>query len=97
MLSYLPPRLGCDVCDGCHKLLFEWPIIFWTPAGPYIFWTNQRSVKQLTHLPRFGPHNPAWRFGLLPGGACGTNLLRFCICLRDGSCGGGDLVAPQFG
>src|SRR5262245_56138573 len=29
-------RVACDAsglgrCDGCHRLLFKWPIIFWTP------------------------------------------------------------------
>jgi hypothetical protein len=28
------PRFGLGCCDRCHRLLFEYPIIFWTlPAG----------------------------------------------------------------
>src|SRR5262249_45987056 len=36
-------RLGC--CDFCHKLLFEYLIIFWTALRPMHLLDNRRSVK----------------------------------------------------
>src|SRR5262249_29747148 len=36
---------GLGRCDGRHGLLFECPIIFWTPCAPVHFLHNERSVK----------------------------------------------------
>jgi hypothetical protein len=36
---------GLGRCDGRHRLLFEYPIIFWTPFAPMHFLDNRRSVK----------------------------------------------------
>src|SRR5262245_65160321 len=38
---------GLGRCDGRHRLLFEYPIIFWTPCAPVHFLDNKRSVTWL--------------------------------------------------
>jgi hypothetical protein len=45
------PSFGLGRCDRRHKLLFEYPIIFWTPRGSL-------TAMAATHPDRGGiPHN----------------------------------------
>src|SRR5262249_46476699 len=46
---------GLGRCDGRHRLLFEYPIIFWTPCAPMHCWTTS-DVRWGDIMARAGPY-----------------------------------------
>ena len=60
VLPYLPPEQRATLpasedVTAVTGLLFEYPIIFWTPCAPMHFLDNQRRVKWLTRLSESAP------------------------------------------